>query len=241
MINFIICDDEKPITDSVKKIVTNVMFKNNIEYKIHVFHEYNNDFYKIVKSELENKIYILDIEVGKKSGIDIAKLIRKNDWDSTILILTSHYELEFLAYKSKILLFDFISKFDLYDKKMNDTINFCVNNKLNDNKLVIKTNRKIEQINFSSILYITYDNYIRKTKIITKNEEYETNEPLKEISKRLKGNFVSTHRACIVNLNNIKTIDTKNKIITFVNDTKTELLSRNHIKDVKNYASNGVY
>lgn len=237
MINFIICDDEKPITDSVKKIVTNVMFKNNIDYKIHVFHEYNNDFYEILKSELENKIYILDIEVGKKSGMDIAKLIRKNDWNSIILILTSHYELEFLAYKSKILLFDFISKFDLYDQKIYDTINFCVNNKLNDNKLVIKTNRKIEQINFSSILYITYDNYIRKTKIITKNEEYETNESLKEISKRLKGNFVSTHRACIVNLNNIKTIDTKNKVITFVDNTTTELLSRNHIKDVKNYGN----
>lgn len=241
MINFIICDDEKPLTDSVKKIVTNVMFKNNIDYKIHVFHEYNNDFYKISKSDLENKIYILDIEVGKKSGIDVAKLIRKNDWDSTILILTSHYELEFLAYKSKILLLDFISKFDLYDKKMYDTINFCVNNKLNDNKLVIKANRRIEQINFSSILYITYDNYSRKTKIVTKNEEYETNESLKEISKRLKGNFVFTHRACIVNLNNVKSIDTKNKVITFANDTKTELLSRNHIKDVKNYGNNGVY
>ena len=147
MINFIICDDEKPLTDSVKKIVTNVMFKNNIDYKIHVFHEYNNDFYKISKSDLENKIYILDIEVGKKSVIDVAKLIRKNDWDSTILILTSHYELEFLAYKSKILLLDFISKFDLYDKKMYDTINFCVNNKLNDNKLVIKANRRIEKSN----------------------------------------------------------------------------------------------
>lgn len=241
MINFIICDDEKPITDSVKKIVTNVMFKNNMDYKIHVFHEYNNDFYKISKSDLENKIYILDIEVGKKSGIDVAKLIRKNDWDSTILILTSHYELEFLAYKSKILLFDFISKFDLYDQKMQDTINFCVNKKVSDNKLVIKTNRKIEQINFSSILYITYDNYSRKTKVITKNEEYETNESLKEISRKLKGNFVPTHRACIVNLNNIKTIDTKNKVITFVDDTTTELLSRNHIKDVKNYGNNGVY
>lgn len=241
MINFIICDDEKPITDSVKKIVTNVMFKNNIDYKIHVFNEYNNDFYKISKSDLENKIYILDIEVGKKSGIDVAKQIRKNDWDSTILILTSHYELEFLAYKSKILLFDFISKFDLYDQKMYDTINFCVNNKLNDNKLVIKANRRIEQINFSSILYITYDNSSRKTKIVTKNEEYETNESLKEILKKLKGNFVPTHRACIVNLNNVKTIDTKNKVITFVDETTTELLSRNHIKNVKNYGNNGVY
>ena len=42
-------------------------------------------------------------------------------------------------------------------------------------------------------------------------------------------------------LNNVKSIDIKNKVITFVDDTTTELLSRNHIKDVKNYANNGVH
>lgn len=235
MINFIICDDEKNITDSVKKLVTKIMFKTNLDYKIHVFNEYNSEFYEMIKQDIENKIYILDIEVGKKSGIDVAKIIRKTDWYSVILILTAHYELEFLAYKSKILLFDFISKFELYDQKMTDAIMMCINNKLDNNKLILKINRKIEQINFSNILYVTYSSNNRKTEIITKTKKYEVNETLKEISKKLKGKFVFTHRACIVNLNNVKTIDTKNRIITFVNGTKTELLSRNHIKDVKDY------
>lgn len=235
MINFIICDDEKNITDSVKKLVTKIMFKTNLDYKIHVFNEYNSEFYEMIKQDIENKIYILDIEVGKKSGIDAAKIIRKTDWYSVILILTAHYELEFLAYKSKILLFDFISKFELYDQKMTDAIMMCINNKLDNNKLILKINRKIEQINFSNILYVTYSINNRKTEIITKTKKYEVNETLKEISKKLKGKFVFTHRACIVNLNNVKTIDTKNRIITFVNGTKTELLSRNHIKDVKDY------
>lgn len=241
MINFIVCDDDKPVTESVRKIITKVMFKTNIDYKIHIFHEYNSDFYEISKSDLENKIYILDIEVGKKSGLDVSKVIRRTDWYSIILILTAHYELEILAYKSKILVFDFISKFDLYDKKMCDAITLCVNNRLDNRKLILKINRRIEQINFTNILYLTYDSYSRKLKIVTKTKEYETNDSLKEISKRLKGNFVFTHRSCIVNLNNVKTIDTKNRIITFVNGTTTDLLSRNHIKDVKNYGFNDLY
>lgn len=234
MINFIICDDEKLITESIKNIITKIMFKTNLDYKIHIFNAYNKDFLNVVKSELENKIYILDIEVSKTSGLDIAKLIRKTDWNSIILILTAHYELEFLAYKSKILLFDFISKFDMYDIKMEETIKLCINNKLNDKKLVIKVNRKIEQINFNNILYITYDTYNRKLKIVTKLKEYETNETLKDVYKRLKGDFIYTHRSCIVNLNNVKSIDTKNKIITFVDNTEITLLSRNYIKEVKN-------
>ena len=235
MINFIVCDDEKVITDIVKNIITKVMFKNNLDYKIHIFNKYDESFNGIVNSDIENKIYILDIEVGNKSGLDVATKIRDKDWYSILVILTSHYELEYLAYKSRILILDFISKFDLYEQKMEDTINLCISNKLDNHKLILKINRKIEQIDFSNILYITYDSVIRKTKIYTKTREYETNQTLKDIMVNLKGNFIYTHRACIVNMNNVKTVDTKEKIITFINDEQIDLLSRNHIKDVNKY------
>ena len=73
MINFILCDNEPAITESVKSIITRMMFKNNVGYKIHIFNSYNTSFNTIMNSGLENKIYILDIEVGSKSGIEIAK------------------------------------------------------------------------------------------------------------------------------------------------------------------------
>lgn len=238
MINFIVCDDEVAITDSVKNIITKIMFKNNLEYKIHVFNSYNETFNKIISSDIENKIYILDIKVGKKSGLNIATKIRNKDWNSIIVILTSHYELEYLAYKSRILILDFISKFDLYEKKMEDTINLCISKKVENDKLIVKINRKIEQIEFSNILYIVYDGNIRKTIIYTKSKEYEVNETLKDIKSHLKGKFMYTHRACIVNMNNVKTIDKKNKIITFINGDTIDLLSRNYIKEINEYIKN---
>lgn len=235
MINFVVCDDEKAITDIVKNIITKVMFKNNLEYKIHIFNSYDKSFENIVNSDLENKIYILDIEVGTKSGLDIASQIRDKDWYSILVILTSHSELELLAYKSRILILDFISKFDLYEKKMEETINICINKKLENYKLILKINRKFEQIDFNDILYITYDNTIRKVKIYSKNGEYETIQSLKEISKHLKGNFIYTHRACIVNMNNVKTINPKERKIIFKNEKSIDLLSRNHLKEIKKY------
>ena len=33
----------------------------------------------------------------------------------------------------------------------------------------------------------------------------------------------------------LKTVDTKEKIITFINDEKNDLLSRNHLKDINKY------
>lgn len=238
MINFIVCDDEKAITNTIRKLITKIMFKNNIEYKIHVFNGYDENFNKIVKSNIENKIYILDIQVDNKSGLDIASKIRNKDWNSVIVILTSHYELEVLAYKSRILILDFISKFDLYEKKMEDTINLCVSKMIQNNKLVIKINRKIEQIEFSNILYIMYDGDIRKTIIYTYDDEYETNDTLKDIKTHLKGKFIYTHRACIVNMDNVKTIDKKEKVITFINGDTIDLLSRNYLKELKEYIKN---
>lgn len=237
MINFIICDDEVEITNLVKNIITKIMFKTNIEYKIHIFNKYDSKFNEAIKSEMENKIYILDIEVGSKSGIDIAKTIRNKDWNSVILILTAHSELETIAYKSKILLFDFISKFDLYDKKMNETITTCVNQLIKNDKLKVRVNRKIEQITFDKIFYITYDTYYRKAIIVTSNKEYQTNMSLKEIKEKLKGKFIYTHRSCIVNLLNVKTFDFTNKKIIFKNNITIDLLSRNYIKEVKKYVN----
>lgn len=237
MVNFIVCDDEIEITNLLKNLITKIMFKTNIEYKIHVFNNYNTDFNKIIKEDLENKIYILDIEVNKKSGIDIAKKIRINDWNSIILILSAHNELEHIAYKSKILLFDFISKFDLYDKKISETIITCVNQLIKEDKLKIRVNRKIEQIHYNNILYLTYDSYSRKLRIVTKTKEYETNATLKEIMQKLKGRFIYTHRSCIVNLDNVKEFDFIKRKIIF-KDKEIDLLSRTYIKEVREYANN---
>ena len=177
MINFIVCDDEKEIVEKVKIILMKIAFQANIEYKIHAFNSYDESFMQTMNSNLENKIYILDIEVEDSSGLEVAKQIREKDWKSIIVILTAHYELETLAYKSKILLLDFISK-------------------------------------------------------------YETSESLKGIKEKLKGNFMYTHKSCIINMDNVKTIDIKNKVIVFSNNTKTDLLSRKYLKEVKEYVNN---
>ena len=72
-----------------------------------------------------------------------------------------------------------------------------------------------------------------KVNVYVSDKEYETNQTLKELASQLKGKFVYTHRACIVNLNNIKTIDKESKIITFINNDKIDLLSRNYLKELK--------
>ena len=58
MINFIICDDVKKYREMAEKVIDAYMMKNKVEYKTHLFEDYDNSFMKIVESKLSFKIYI---------------------------------------------------------------------------------------------------------------------------------------------------------------------------------------
>lgn len=58
MINFIVCDDKKYFIDEVINIIDSVMINNNQLYNKFEFNEYNDEFIKIIYSNLEYKIYI---------------------------------------------------------------------------------------------------------------------------------------------------------------------------------------
>lgn len=123
MINFVVCEDNKIILQKNIDIINKTMFKNNSDYRIYPFTEDNNALQEIIKKNLENKIYILDIELENVSGIDIAREIRKNDKESIIIISTTYVEYLPHTIKSKLLLFDFISKFDNYEESLSNSIN----------------------------------------------------------------------------------------------------------------------
>jgi len=82
MINVIICDDNEKDKLNAEKITKKFMEKNKKKYEIHLFSDYNKSFYNIVERKLPSKIYLLDIETPSKSGIDVAREIRRKDVDS---------------------------------------------------------------------------------------------------------------------------------------------------------------
>ena len=87
MIHFIICDDNAVMRKSILKIISKFMMSKELEYKSFVFNDYNDEFLEIVNQKLPFKIYILDIEVPTRTGIDVARIIRNKDEDSAIIFL----------------------------------------------------------------------------------------------------------------------------------------------------------
>lgn len=239
MINFIIVDDLNFWVDCVSDKINKVLFNSNLNYKTYKFNDYNKDFFDIVLTNLENKVYILDIETENGNGIDIARKIRKNDKKSEIIILTAYsteeYISKFLISSIRAMAFIDKNEIDILDEKLKEVIN----NYILDKVLKINTISSFNIIKIQDILYVETKN--RKTLIHTISSVIKTSKNLHYIEDKLKKEcdfFVRTHRACIANLNNVIDFDFKNKKITFFNNKKCPLLSKSYKNNIINKINN---
>lgn len=225
MINYIICDDKVLFRQEVEKIIDCVMMRNDMPYEKYSFENYDASFMKLVNQKKALKIYILDIEVNGKSGIDIAKEIRKNDIESMLIFCTAYYEkYKKDMLKSRFLFLDFIDKSGNYQKELEDTIALALKNLSMKNIIRFKNQNIVHTIATKDILYIVRDKD-RKCTIQTTDNQIIVNKTLIELKNMLDNRFVYAHRACIVNYDRISQFDKKNKTILFDNNMGTDLVS----------------
>ena len=111
MLKFVVYDDEAVFRSKVVKSIDKVMKNTEIEY---CKEEYDKCNSKMMHTIMDNskKIYIMDIEIPNGvSGIDVARKIRETDWNSIIILVTSHVDMSYEALKAQIMLLDFISNY----------------------------------------------------------------------------------------------------------------------------------
>lgn len=232
MVNVIICDDNKKDLEKVYKVVTNFMETNKLDYKKYVFSDYNDSFMNIIKIKMSFKIYILDIETPSRSGIDVAREIRKKDTMSPIIFLTGHNELGLDLLKEDIPFTAFINKFVNCEARLKKCISNAIRQMYKHRILKIKDGNSLYTINLDDIIYITKDSFERKTVIVTDNDEFKLNKSLSSIKEMLDDSFVQTHRACIINKNRTVKIDFANRTILFDNKDEIDLISSKYRKEV---------
>lgn len=232
MINFIVCDDDKKYLKIVKNVIDKYMMKNQIDYKTHLFTDYDDSFLKIVNAKLSYKIYILDIEAPTRSGVDIARIIRNKDINSVIIFLTGHQELGNLIIKDDFLFLSFINKFDACEQRLNSSLGKALKVLKIRPRIKFKDNGVSYTIALDDILYVTRDSVDRKCIIKTDNMEFKIGKTLNAIMELLDANFVQTHRSCIINTNRIVSVNKSKRVVTFDNGETIDLVSDKFIGEL---------
>jgi len=223
--NFIICEDNQNDRNMTRQVITKYMMKNEIDYKIHVYDDYDSNFIKVINRRLPFKIYILDIETPSGSGIDMARIIRNKDVDSVIIFLTGHDDLSKVVAKKDFLFLTFINKFDDAESRLASAIDKALQVVKAKKTIRFKDGGVIYNINLDDILYVTKDSVERKCIVKTDYSEFKVSKSLTEIIKMLNDNFVKTHRACVVNTKRIASYNKPKRVITFDNGEIVDIVS----------------
>lgn len=229
MIKIIIVDDEEKSAIGTKKVILQALFKYDIEYNVEIYSGYNKRLQKEINDDSLIKLYILDIELENSiSGIEIAKKIRTNDWESNIIFLTSHDAMFETALRNVYNIFDFIEKFNNMDKRLIKDIREIANHNFDNKTFKYSCRAGDLQIYLKSITYITRDTSDRKLIINTSTNSYEVSMTITNILKELDNRFLQVSRSTIINTDNIPSINWNQGYFVLENGEKLYLVSKKY-------------
>lgn len=223
MIKVAICDDEQIHIDKINSLLKDKISQYNLNIT-----SYNNgeSILEVLKTQEHFDIIFLDIEIGEKSGLNVAEYLHENSIDSIIIFITSH--VSYVSDTFRLGAFQFLIK-PINDIDFNKDFNRAIDlYKAKHEKYQIKWFSVSATVEYGKITYI--ESYNRHLFVHTNEQNYECVGKLAEQEEKLKVyNFVKCHQSFIVNLALIKQI-TDNEII--FNDGKTVPLSRKYKKSV---------
>lgn len=235
MINFIIYEDEKKYREKYISVILKLMGNIKVAYKIIEFEKYDKKTWSKINSLTGKKIYILDIEVPGKSGLDLAHEIRNNgDWKSPMMVVTTHEQYKNAAFTSRILMLDFISKFYECENNLRETLKLSLDILNSHKSLNFQFNGELYQIPYEDILFIEKNVDDLYSTIVTKNERIKIKKMIGTIEEELstEKRFFRTHRSCIINIDNLTSIELRACIMHF-DEIETPLLSRDKKRQLK--------
>lgn len=205
MYKFAICDDEQADLAYVKEIIEQWVKVRGSSAEIKTFPSAES-FLFTYEEEKDFDILLLDIEMGKMSGVELAKLIRKENKSIQIIFVTGYmeyisegYDVEALHYLLK----------PVTKEKLHQVLERAAGRiQVQERVLLLETSGEMRRIPLYEIEWLEVQkNYVT----IHGAEDYSIKRSLKEMSGELDERFFQIHRSYIVNLSCVKKI-TKNEV-----------------------------
>ena len=129
MLNLAICDNEPAIIEELEEYLDKI---SDISFVYEVFFSAEELYSYKKKQELDFDVYILDIEMGEMSGLELAKKLRQDSPHSLIVFLTSFSKYVYDVFE--VVTFDFILKpvsFENFSKVLHKACDFLCMAKVN--------------------------------------------------------------------------------------------------------------
>lgn len=237
MLNIFVCEDDAVQRKSIVQIIKNTVLIEELDMQLILDTTNPYELLETVKTSQNTGIYFLDIDLKcDMNGMKLAQQIRLYDPRCFIIFVTSHSELSYMTFQYRVEAMDFVLKDNPAEAKVK--IRECLLNALERYTLQTNKTHKVYTIeigdrrisvDYNDILFFETSSNIHKVILHAKDRQIEFSSTIKELEKILDDTFVRCHRSFLVNKSNIQEIDTKNRIIYFING-ETCLMSTRMMK-----------
>lgn len=208
----VICDDYMEDLTKVEQLLHQYEKSRSIGFEVETFSDALQVYQKILRDELAD-IYILDMIMPEKTGIDIGSLLEKSG-KCVVIYITSSDEFAFEAYGVHAVryLLKPVSQ-AVFAEAMDYAVSYVGMNRktsLPDIRYLVKTREGIVSVAYSDIVYIENvtrtlevhltDGCVIRSIFIRKSFDEEIREIAEDSS------FVRVHKSFLVNMNYIRSL-----------------------------------
>lgn len=213
-LNIAICDDSKTDSEFLLDLLKSWAKEQNSLIHTEVFHSAEAFLFHYAEKK-DYDILLLDVEMEKMSGIELAKSIRADNNRAEIIFVTSHFEFMGEGYEVDAL--HYLVKPISKTKLMSVLSKVAEKLSVDPPSVIITCNGETVKLYESDILYV--ESFLHYLVLYTKGKEYKIKEGIAAFELKLTENFFRVHRSYLVSLKAIKKI-TRTSVIM---DGNTEI------------------
>ena len=226
MIEIILCEDQIQHQKTLDKFLKGILEENSIEYNLKIYksgEELLNNYPK------DTDIFILDIQMEKINGMDVARKIREIDKNKPEIIFTTSL-IEYIQEGYEVRAYRYLLKPIKYEELKKHILS-CIDEVMNKkNKFILVENKsETYKINIADITYIKIQR--KDMSIHTENKVYETKMTMDKIEEELQNhNFYRCHKSFLVNIDYVENIK---QYVAILENKEEVLVSRHRFKYFK--------
>ncbi len=225
MLNIYVCEDHDVQRRAIVKIIQNTILIEEQDMQLVLDTADPYALLEKVKASQNTGIYFLDIDLHSDiNGMQLAQKIRLFDPRGFIIFITAHSELSYMTFQYRVEAMDFVLKDNPAEAKVK--IRECLLKAMERYTLQTNKTQKVYTIevggrkisvDYDDIFFFETSGNIHKVILHAKNRQIEFTSTIKELAGTFDDSFVRCHRSFLINKNNIREIDVKNRMIYFTN------------------------
>lgn len=222
-----IVDDEPFFLKQIRIMINKFSLEKHIPIETEIFNSGASILFRI-DSDVYYDVYLLDIVLPNKNGLDIARNIRNRFPEAYIIFITSHTCYSLDAFELNV--YRYIKKTKISEKLPNALNDIWKEVSLGEKEsYVIDTCMRKEKILFKNIFYVFKEN--KYSVFVTSRGISKIRKALVKVYEELGNNdFILIDRGYIVNIMHIMKV-VKNELT--LRNGEIIIVSRTHMKEVK--------